>query len=275
MNSTPEIAERLVKLLVVRGDAYAKQFPDGTYINPVKNSSGQVLPWTRELLHSHLDGVETFGHYAMKIDQAKYFCFDLDFKKLAKIPVYPSLENGPEDNKELDRWLANNCTHMAINPRQLFASDPDNEWLRWQMRTTAELMVQQITDVLGVKSLASFSGNKGVHVYGFPEPGKLLPAATLRSLARNVMENMGHYWTQKNASGTFWKGASLDPTISLFEVEIFPKQDYVAPGAYGNLMRMELGVHQKSGKPGFFLDLSADSMDLVPANPLEMLRGLL
>ena len=39
------------------------------------------------------------------------------------------------------------------------------------------------------------------------------------------------------------------------EIEVFPKQDEVNEGGFGNLLRLPLGVHRRTGQEGFFVDL--------------------
>jgi len=76
--------------------------------------------------------------------------------------------------------------------------------------------------------LQESSGSKGIHVWLFlSEP---LPARQVRA------------WVE----GTFlpyWRAVQPNTPI-----EVFPKQDTVEPGGYGNLVKLPLGVHAVSGK---------------------------
>jgi hypothetical protein len=79
--------------------------------------------------------------------------------------------------------------------------------------------------------LREFSGNKGTHVWLFlAEP---VPAEKVR---RWVAADFTPKWTEV-AAEKGWPGA----------IEVFPKQDAVLPGGYGNLVKLPLGVHRVSG----------------------------
>jgi hypothetical protein len=69
-----------------------------------------------------------------------------------------------------------------------------------------------------------FSGSKGYHIWiVYCEP---IEAAKARQLGKVIVRLSG---------------------LNLNEVEVFPKQDRVSAGGHGNLVKLPLGVHQKSG----------------------------
>ena len=80
--------------------------------------------------------------------------------------------------------------------------------------------------------LREFSGNKGTHVWLFFE--KPVEAAKVR---RWVAADFMPAWREA-AEANGWPVA----------LEVFPKQDDVAPGGYGNLVKLPLGIHAVSGK---------------------------
>ncbi|AKL88280.1 hypothetical protein GMA3_103 [Gordonia phage GMA3] len=239
----------LSKLLISRPDVIAIQRDTGAY-NPLDNST-----WNRRAMSEHLAGENTYGHYVINGDKAKFFCFDIDFK--TKCPYY-----SPE-----------NPLH---NPRKLWMDTNGNDpYLRWQVRVMADLFCHRI-GITGVRQLATFSGSKGLHVYGFPYPGQQAPASVLRAMGRQVMDRMGYFFTDRSGSGVNFDGNPNDPTVGLFQVELFPKQDSVPDGGYGNLVRMELGINRKSMQPGFVIDTLADSYYLEPVkNPVEVFEKIL
>ena len=61
-----------------------------------------------------------------------------------------------------------------------------------------------------------------------------------------------------------------DITFPGIEIEIFPKQDN--PTDLGNLLRLPLGVHQKSRNRAYFVDNTGPLDQLIEQNPLEALR---
>ena len=92
--------------------------------------------------------------------------------------------------------------------------------------------VNKLIDALsfvGISSYVEFSGNKGYHVWVFfSNPVK---ASISRRLATIAIEKAG-----------------LSPS----EVEVFPKQDQT--DSFGNLVKLPLGIHKKTGKRCEFLD---------------------
>lgn len=269
----------LSKLLISQPALYARQSAAGAY-HPVTDPTGtEYLPWRRSALREHLAGTATYGHYAVEGNQSKFFAFDIDLKTKAKIFTVPDLTQAPDNSREMEAWLDKFSLAYDANPRKMWAEFAPNDqarlWFEWQMRTMAEIFKYAIESTLGIPTLSSYSGSKGMHVYGFPSPGEKLPAKDLRAAGRAVIDSMGHYWQAKNDSGIFWFN-SQDPCLGLFDIELFPKQDQVDEGGMGNLMRMELGIHQKSRKPGFFIDHAQDVMRLTAHDdPETLLKGIL
>lgn len=75
--------------------------------------------------------------------------------------------------------------------------------------------------------LKEFSGNKGTHVWLFlSEP---VPAVRVR---RWIAKDFLPLWVSETGGAT---------------LEVFPKQDEVTEGGYGNLVKLPLGVHAVSG----------------------------
>src|SRR5207248_4305851 len=57
----------------------------------------------------------------------------------------------------------------------------------------------------------------------------------------------GHLWLHWSESTPAWKvRAWLLPYALATGVEFYPKQDMLAPGGSGSLMRLPLGIHRKS-----------------------------
>lgn len=241
----------LARLFIARPDAVAEQYDNGSY-SPV---SGAI--WDRGILRSHLSGNRTYGHYVLNKDQAKFFCFDIDFKQ------------------KIDRLSEN--TQLKY-PRKLWQesdfNSPERHWLEWQLKSVAKILEYKISR-MGIKTLVTFSGSKGVHVYGFPAPGEMSSAADLRALGWAVIEEFGYLIQADNDNGVNFSGDPWDQTFMLFDFELFPKQNET--DNYGNLVRMELGVNRKSGNPGYIIDTSDDDYTLSrvsdPASVIEAVLG--
>ncbi|AKC03025.1 DNA primase [Gordonia phage GordDuk1] len=249
--SYPERLENaLARLLIARPDAVAEQHGNGAY------SPQDGMIWDRKIIRAHLEGHRTYGHYVLNGDKAKFFCFDVDFRK------------------EISRLSEN--TKLKY-PRKLWqesgADSAERHWLEWQLKTVARLLEYRIRK-MGIKTLVSFSGSKGMHVYGFPSPGEQVNAVDLRALGHAVIDDFGYLIQADNANGVNYTGDPWDQTFMLFDFELFPKQD--SAENYGNLVRMEMGINKKSGKPGFFVDLEDQDYTLSRvSDPVILLEKLL
>ncbi|MBC7360653.1 MAG: DNA primase [Desulfacinum sp.] len=84
----------------------------------------------------------------------------------------------------------------------------------------------------GLPCLAEFSGGKGFHFwYFFRDPVEAaLVREALHALARRIQ-----------------------PDLSCFQLEVFPKQDRLAGKGLGNLVKLPLGIHRLTGRPSYFL----------------------
>ncbi len=93
--------------------------------------------------------------------------------------------------------------------------------------------IRELSLARGLTPLIEFSGAKGYHFwYFFQQP---VPAAK----ARRLLEHMA---------------AQLAGDLSVFTLEVFPKQDKLGGKGLGNLVKLPLGVHRLSGKRSWFVD---------------------
>jgi hypothetical protein len=86
----------------------------------------------------------------------------------------------------------------------------------------------------GCKTLLEFSGNRGYHIWGFLSHTS--PAVGIRS----VLLELEKQFPEIDKEKLHW--------------EIFPKQDYLEKGGLGNLIKMPLTLHQKSGNYSYLVD---------------------
>jgi len=102
-------------------------------------------------------------------------------------------------------------------------------------------LIQKQTEVInhvfqghGCETLLEFSGNRGYHIWGFlSHPA---PAVGIRS----VLLELERQFPEIDKEKLHW--------------EIFPKQDFLVNGGLGNLIKMPLTLHQKSGKYSYLVD---------------------
>lgn len=114
--------------------------------------------------------------------------------------------------------------------RKLSAAERD------QLRREGLYMLGRIRELGAERNmvgLAEFSGGKGYHFwYPVREP---VSAQWMRGALQSLVDQ-------------------VKDDISCFAFEVFPKQDKVSGKGFGNLVKLPLGIHRKTGKPSWFLD---------------------
>jgi len=90
----------------------------------------------------------------------------------------------------------------------------------------------EVAQEAGLQSIVEFSGSKGYHFW-FPFGEPVDPAAVRSALGRIT--------------------ARIQPDLSCFHLEVFPKQDSLSGKGLGNLVKLPLGIHRMSGKPSRLL----------------------
>ncbi|MGE0342565.1 MAG: hypothetical protein AB7O86_05815 [Porticoccaceae bacterium] len=241
------LARTINAKMLSRKDVKAEQFANGGY-SPVetRKGSGEYAPWSEQDMLDHLMGHKTYGHYLVgQDDTAKLFAFDIDLVK----PSPSNIEPGDP------RYVRPTWFGEQFSPREVWAG----EWtegdanfdiqrdMACQLWAMAEGLARRTMQLMGdaVTVAVSYSGCKGVHVYGLC--GKT-PAGELRACAREVIDSFGVFQQSKGAN--FFRHVEL---YDCLEIETFPKQDGVGNGGFGNLLRCPLGVNRKTGQAGFFI----------------------
>lgn len=92
----------------------------------------------------------------------------------------------------------------------------------------------------GLPCLVEFSGGKGFHFWFF------LEEPLLAGVVRSVLQRLA---------------ARLQPDLSVFQLEVFPKQDRLEGKGLGNLVKLPLGTHRLTGRPSYFVHIKDRSMD--------------
>lgn len=218
-----ELANRIAVRFIERRDVKAWQYED--------RWEPDRTPVKREDLRAHLDGDRTMGHYLLSPDSnVRLFAFDVDLRKQA----------------------INEDTGEVWSPREVWAdrTNPLRNELARHLNWMAEGLARRAHDLTGCHVAIALSGGKGVHVYCFTGS---IPAAEARGLARLVLESSSSEF-QPTRGDNFWQHAGW-PTL---EVETFPKQDSLSGKDLGNLMKLPLGVHRRTGIVGEFLRASED-----------------
>ena len=257
-----ELASIIARRFISRRDAKAKQRSDGQY-GPDRDSTGADKPWSMGDLADHLDKRQSFGHYLLDHDnKAKLFCLDVDLIDgpgfWVSRPDLALLGDVQYDHDVIEQWFLGHTHHMpvpSVRAAWRDRSHPGREWWKFQMRYIAEMFTSRIRRHLGLPTAAAYSGHKGIHVYGFTGHRG---AAEIRGAAEALLRSFGFFEpTGASTGASAWKysGLSIEDGFGNFTIEVYPKQDRVSPGHYGNLVRLPLGRNLKApDDPTFFLD---------------------
>lgn len=262
-----ELAAQFARRFIQRRDVKAVQFNSGAYVPDRElKSLGNFGPQGFLMPHllQHLNGEATYGHYLLDSDDnVRVFCFDIDLKTEG---FYLPLESAAHEDAE----------PVAFNPREawLDRAHPSRPWLKIQMGMLARKLVSKIqTELDGVVqgTAAAYSGNKGIHVYGFTGP---MPAKQARAMAHYVLECTDDWELERGQH--IYRYKLQDPFLGYpnFNLEVYPKQDSLDNKDLGNLLRLPLGKNLKNpADPTFFLDLTTPPGVMQPhPNPLRLLE---
>lgn len=261
MQPGDELAAELGRRMIERRDVKAAQQANGAY-HPVTDSGkpdGQRLPFKMSDLRDHVAGTRTYGHYLVSPEgNCRVFCFDIDLRK-------------PDDKLDppyLPEWEDEAGLMHRHNPRETWLDDehPARMDLGVKLRCMAEGLARCAHRLLDIPVAVAYSGNKGLHVYGFVGSN---PAGDVRACAQEVLDSLGCFEASRGAN--FFRHVDPASGYADLEIEIYPKQDTLDGKDLGNLLRLPMGVNQKSGNEGFFLDIDAEFWPFKPDDPMRAL----
>lgn len=280
------LGAQIAKTFVARRDVKAVQSRSGAWrpVTTDGSTDSERLPWKMGDFRSHVDGTATFGHYVVsKENTAKVFCFDIDLEeKIGQTddgkPIRPSwsvIVPGSENVldrrgdarslwKPLDPWKwCEECgkgwypntqpARCEVGPGLKLhthwigvGANPDTLALTALLQETAWRLAERVRSLLDVPVAVSFSGSKGLHVYGLVGEE---PSEDVRAAANYVIGSFERYTPSRGSN--FFRDTTdgFDP----ISIEVFPKQDRLDGKDLGNLIRLPLGINRKSGLGGFFL----------------------
>jgi hypothetical protein len=246
-----ELCNLFARLFIQRKDVKAVQLSNGQY-SPHTNTGkhdGERLPWTRQDLQDHIGAQRTFGHYLLDSDSnVKLFSFDVDLEK-----------NGPNFT---GRWEDSEGNWHEFDARESWKdrAHPSRPFVKLQFKDLATRLLGAIHNELDIPCAAAYTGNKGIHVYGFTGT---ISAHEAREAAHIVMDSVGGF--QPTRGSNFFQ-SSIYPN---FSIEIFPKQDSLDGKDLGNLMRLPLGRNLKNpSDPTFFIDMASPMGVMQPVDPI-------
>lgn len=251
-----ELATLLAGTFVERKDAKAIQTKTGAYMpvrEDMKDTGSPLVPWRLSDVIDHVEGRKTYGNYIVSTQgTCRVVVFDCDLRAKAN----------PARDEEPIMFAGE-----EIDPREVWAgpNSAAKRDLALQLRVAAQGFAIAGKRAIG-KALVAYSGSKGMHAYIPLDPGTT--AVDAREIASCVLDTFEGDWVPDKGKNFFKHAFSL-PAVS---VEIYPKQDDVAPDGFGNLVRLPLGVNQKSGKSGFFIDMSTPQDVFKIDDPIIALR---
>lgn len=279
------MAELIAKKFIQRRDVKAMQTASGAYIPVTEYKDGPRIPWRMRDLQAHLAGEVSYGHYLLDADdKCKLFAFDIDIEKMKKdtdgnptwwgsYPTFPDMTNYPGAPGGEDEYFRANTVVTGFDPYAAWRdrAHPGRKWLKYQMRMIADTLARIIYEELQLPVAVAYSGNKGLHVYGFTGTTS---AAEVREAADTVLALAGCFEPLKGKN--FFRHTNSDPIEGFpnLSVEVFPKQISLEGKDLGNLMRLPLGKNIKSNDPTFFVDQRLPMTHLLPhPDPVALLEG--
>lgn len=276
-----ELVGLIAKKFIQRRDVKAVQFQSGAYIpdRELKDRQGNPNPgrfgplgFKGKHLKEHLAGTATYGHYLLDADsKCRLFAFDIDLETTGSWIQLPALDG--IDANISDEDFDKLCSTNECNPREVWADRRQQgarNWYKYQFGMLARKFTKVIKENLQLPCAAAYSGNKGIHVYGFTGE---MPAVEVRAAANFVLEIMDTWELYKGQH--FFHHKIKNPIMGYpsLSVEVFPKQDSLDGKDLGNLMRLPLGKNLKSKDPTFFLDLTTPAGIMKPhADPVKLLE---
>lgn len=266
----------------------ANKFVARTDVKAVQTSDGKYHPerskWKMQDFRDHIAGDKTFGHYVSDAEgNVKVIVFDIDLEKTGTWVEQPDMTQCPQGTVLTEAaWYEEHVKIHQSNPREdwLDRKHPGRQWYKSQLRTMAEMLSSAMKHTLDIQVACAYSGNKGVHAYGFlPE---LMPAAEARAGALLALEYAGTSFGRDHKfelyrGVNFYKHSVRDPETGFdnLSIELFPKQSSMDGKDLGNLVRLPMGRNQKNPKdPCFFLDQTTAHNELTPhPDPVALLQG--
>ena len=216
------LANLFASKFIARKDVKAVQHNDGSWAPVTDNGKrdGNRLPWTRADLNAHLSGEQTYGHYLLnEASECKLFAFDVDPEK-NKPDWQGTLPTIPMDPDNFQGWVE---SFAPADPREAWRdrAHPARDFMKIQFRLIAHRLVKAVEQELQIPVAAAYSGNKGIHVYGFTGP---ISADEAREGAMIVIDSLGDWKPSRGQN--FFRCTNEDPIDGFpnLSIEVFPKQ---------------------------------------------------
>lgn len=247
-----ENAKLIAKHFIARPDNAAQQSPDGAW-----RPTGH--PFTMDAILAHLRGDVTLGHYTINPrNETKIIVFDIDLDKTGTLPIV--------EDQSMPTYFTNVTNDVPLVEAWHDRTHPARAYMKTQMKMAASVLAKASYDALGIQTAVEYSGNKGLHVYGFMGSG--FSAADAYEATQLVMQSTGRFTPRRG--NNFWKDLNQEDLIMGFgnlTVETFPKQPEVASEGFGNLVALPLGRNLKHPvDEKFFVSLVSPMSEMKPVS---------
>lgn len=233
------------RLFVHRADVFAQQHEDGSY-TPVH------AQLTDDDLLEHLEGFVSYGVYVIHPGHRPMNCCGTPG------PDCPVIGATCTIRPEAETWPPNSVSSVVFD---LDTYDVDALDL---LCAQVERLAAEASDAHGnVKCLLlEDSGGKGYHLW------LLLSEPVSAARARAWAEPVRTRYDARRKSASPLNG--YDTANEWPPLEIFPKQDEVAEGAYGNLVKLPFGVHAKTHARAFIVPARGFATSLEDVRPYDV-----
>ena len=243
---TARVIELMRQLLIVRDDQYSIEMSKSWVV--ARDRQNHDLPLTDETLEQHFFSDRCVGAYMLRPDSTvKFLAFDVDVQKTGRF--YPIRDGQPYAEFDLG--------NPGIANLEAVMWDEDHPAYRWiwlVLNITVLEIATQCKKILGLRSMVVITGG-GAHVL-VPFGDNEVLAADARAMGDEVVAAT-NIFEQKSAA--FWTLAGYVKKEHPVEVEVFPKQDQIREDGYGNLIRLPLGKHRRTGRRSFFAAPGTDT----------------
>jgi hypothetical protein len=295
-----EIAKLLGQHFIQRREPIAQQTASGGYRPMRDQNKVPTATFGKATLLQHLSGTATYGHYMLDHDDmTKLFVLDVDLTKMGFVPTkYLPAEATDSDYEAWVRSFVFVDDLRAVWHSRKRKDAPARAYIKYQLRLVGNTLASATYSLLDIRTAVAYTGNKGIHIYGFT--GKL-KADFVRDAAELVLDSVTYLKPSRGDNFyadvrreviateptdaqkptaeyvARWESegppAGFDPGyFHNFHIELFPKQRSLEGKDLGNLVRLPLGknLHNPTD-PTFFVDLTKPLTELSPVDSVYAL----
>jgi len=157
---------------------------------------------------------------------------DAHFKGFETCGIYLLDQDGRVKLGVIDADLNASIREPSVLKKNMAAVKRESTWMASR--------IMDISTAAGLRPCVEFSGGKGYHFWYFFEES--VPAGHAKAALTRI-------------------AAQIKSDLTFFQLEVFPKQDHLSGQGFGNLVKLPLGVHRKTGKRSYFCECPNRDVD--------------